>query len=231
MDAIMAIARRHRLKVVEDCSQAFAATLNGRPVGSFGDAAAFSMNTMKGLAALGEAGAVAVDDDDLAERLTVLRYNGMANREECRYVSHNARLDTVQAALLLRRLRRHPDKVRARQALAAYYDRALASVVRTIPPSPGCDDVYYTYTVEGDRRDALRAHLEAAGIECRVQHAPLMPDQAPLRGRVRGDYPNARRLIERVLCLPMHEKIADAERRHVVNRVRDFYGASALAAE
>ncbi|HEX6513129.1 MAG TPA: DegT/DnrJ/EryC1/StrS family aminotransferase, partial [Chloroflexota bacterium] len=110
MDAILEIARRHGLMVVEDAAQAFTASVNGRNAGSFGRVSAFSMNPMKVFGAYGEAGAVATDDPELHEKLVSLRYNGTINREDCRYPSINGRLDTLQAAMLLVNLKRLPER-------------------------------------------------------------------------------------------------------------------------
>lgn len=106
MDEIMALARDHQLSVVEDASQAFGASNNGRKAGSFGALAAFSMNAMKVFASCGEAGAIVLDDEKMYHRLAALRYNGTVNREECIDVSLNGRIDTIQAAVLLKRLPR-----------------------------------------------------------------------------------------------------------------------------
>ncbi len=222
MAEIVALAERRGLMVVEDCSQAFGATRDGAPAGSFGAVACFSMNPMKVFAACGEAGFVATDGEDAAETLRALRYNGMVDRDTCGQVSHNARLDTVQAAMLLKRLDRYADVVAKRRDTALFYDGALAGVVEP-PPADG-GSVYYTYTVLAADRDRLRVHLAKKGIETKVQHLPLMPDQPAHRASVRGDCPNARRLMERALALPVNEKVSASQRQYVADCVRAFYG-------
>lgn len=224
MEEIMPIAERHGLMVVEDASQAFGAERHHRKSGTWGTAACFSMNSMKPFASLGEAGMVATDDPALRERLEALRYNGLVNREFCHYVSHNGRLDTVQAAALLVRLDRYEDVLARRQETAAFYDAALADVVTVPRREAGCRDVHYTYQIQCDRRDELMAHLTAAGIETKVQHAPLMPRQPAYEASI-ARCPNADRLIRRTLCLPVSEKVTAPQRETVAAAVRAFYGA------
>jgi dTDP-4-amino-4,6-dideoxygalactose transaminase len=182
------------------------------------------MNPMKVFAACGEAGFVATDREDAADALRALRYNGMVDRDTCGRVSHNARLDTVQAAILLRRLERYPAKVAARRGVARFYDQALAGVVETPLADNGGESVYYTYTVLAPDRDRLRTHLSKLGIETKVQHLPLMPNQPAHRNAVGSDSPRARRLMERVLSLPASEAVSDEQRQYVAECIRTFYG-------
>lgn len=224
MDAIMAIAERHGLDVIEDCSQAFGAAFNGRPVGTFGRLGCFSMNCMKTLASLGEAGAVLTDDETLAKRVEALRYNGLGEDKTCIQVSHNGRLDTIQAAMLLVRLARLDGVLAHRAKVAAYYDSVLSGIVTTPRRDRRRLDVHYTYTILTPRRDELQAHLEKAGIECRVQHLPLMPEQ-PAHVHRRAAFDNARRLIGTSLCIPVHEKISDEQMRYVAKQIAIFFCA------
>lgn len=230
MAALDHIARRHDLTIVEDAAQAYGAVYQGRKAGSFGRLAAFSMNPMKVLAACGEAGAVATDDPDLHERLVALRYNGCVNREMCVEASLNGRMDTLEAAILLKRLPRLPALVAARRRNAALYDRLLAGLVDTPPRTPDREDVFYTYTIRADRRDELRAHLEFHGVETKIQHPYLMPDQPAYRSGVRGEFARAHTLRQRFLCLPIHEKLTEEQIGHTAACIRDFYRASRSAA-
>ena len=224
MEEIQEVAARHRLLVVEDCSQAFGASRHGVKAGGFGIAGCYSMNSMKVLASLGEAGAVATDDETLAARIVSLRYNGLVDREICQQPSHNGRIDTIQAAMLLKRLDRYDSVLSRREETAAYYDRHLADIVGVPRREEGCQDVHYTYQIQTDDRDRLRDFLESQGIEARVQHVPLMPHQPAYRGH-RHACPNADRLIQRTLCLPVGEKITPEQREYVVAMVRRFHGA------
>jgi dTDP-4-amino-4,6-dideoxygalactose transaminase len=225
MPEILDVARRHNLRVIEDCAQAFGATLGDRPSGSFGDVACMSFNAMKILGGLGDGGIVLTDDDGMAARLRMLRHSGVPEREYCKELSHNCRLDTIQAAVLLRRLERQPAIVVRRRELARRYDHELAGVVETPPHSQGYADVFYTYTIRTPQREELRLHLADWGIETRIQHPVLMNDQPAFEGKVRGSSPVAARLVREILCIPCHEKLSDEAQSYVIGAIRHFFGA------
>ncbi|MEI6986965.1 MAG: DegT/DnrJ/EryC1/StrS family aminotransferase [Rhodospirillaceae bacterium] len=224
MPEIVEIARRHSLLVIEDGSQAFGATAGGRPCGSFGDMACISLNAMKVLGGLGDAGVVLTDDADVARRLDRLRHSGVEDRDYCLELSHNCRLDTLQAAVLIKRLARLPTMISRRRALAHRYDQELAEYVGTTVQPSGYEGVFYTYPIRTKRRDALRDHLELLGIETRIQHPILMNDQPAFQGRIRGSSPKAAALIKQVLCIPVHEKLGDDDQDFVISAVIDFFG-------
>src|SRR5262249_9692819 len=119
MDEIGELARKHGLLAIEDGSQAFGATLRGQPCGAFGDLACLSLGPMKLLGALGDAGIILTDDQQVAERLRRLRHSGVVDRDTCVELSHNCRLDTVQAAVLLQRLTRYPSAIARRREIAS----------------------------------------------------------------------------------------------------------------
>ena len=223
MDELMSIAEANGLFVIEDASQAFGASNKGRKAGGFGIIACFSMNPMKILNACGEAGMVLTDRSDLYDRIVSLRYNGTVNREVCIEPSLNGRLDTLQAAILLRRLPKIPELVQKRREVARWYSELLDGVVETPKEMDGEDDVYYTYTIRADRRDDLKDFLEANGIEVKIQHPILMPEQPAYKDRTRGDFSNAKRLVERILCIPAHEKLSQPDIRYVSSCIRQFY--------
>jgi dTDP-4-amino-4,6-dideoxygalactose transaminase len=225
MDELVRICEQHQLFLVEDAAQAFGARYQGRPVGSFGALACFSMNPMKVLASLGEAGIVATDVEAVAANVRSLRYNGTVNREECLQPSINGRIDTLQAAFLLVRMRRFEAVIGRRREIAAFYRNALRGLVDTPGERHGDFNVYYTYTIQADDRDGLKRYLEDRhGIECKIQHPILMPDQPPYREKPRADYRNARRLRERILCIPAHEKMVDEQASRVAEAIRAYYG-------
>jgi dTDP-4-amino-4,6-dideoxygalactose transaminase len=224
MKAIMEVAKACNLLVAEDASQGFGATDGDRLSCSFGDVAAFSMNSMKGLASLGEAGMVVTDRDDVRDRLISLRYNGMLDKEVCGEPSHNSRLDTIQAAVLIERLARYDDLLARRRTNAAFYDAALGDVVKT-PENAGNGHVYYTYTIQTDQRDDLKDWLEQHGVEVKVQHPVLMPEQ-PAHGNTtgaRGNWANAKRLTAEVLCLPVHQNLESGACEYVADTVLSFF--------
>lgn len=224
MDRIQAIADRHGLAVVEDASQAFDASWRGRKAGSFGTIGCFSMNSMKVFASIGEAGVMVMDDPALYEKCQALRYHGVVNKEYAVSLSQNARLHTIQAAALLVRLKRLDALIAKRREHAGYYNKRLSNVVTVPTEAPNERHVYYTYTIQADRRDELKAHLEASGIEVKIQHSLLMP-QHPLHApSAKGIWSNADRLIKGVLCLPANEKITVEQRARVADAVLAFAG-------
>jgi len=225
MSTLQNIAAEHNLPIIEDAAQALGAAYHDQPAGSFGQIACFSMNAMKVLGACGEAGAVLIDDPHLYERLTALRYNGTVNRETCLEPGLNARLDTLQAAILLVRLQYFDELMEKRRIIAQKYDEKLADLVKTPHEAENCRDVWYTYTIQADRRDDLRAYLTANGIETKIHHPILMPEQPAYRTMARGEWNNAKRLLGQILSLPAHEKMTCEQVNSVAENIRNFYGA------
>lgn len=230
MPAITRIAEEHGLLLIEDAAQAFDASLHGRKAGSFGTVGCFSMNSMKVLASCSDSGMVVTDREDLYNRLLSLRYAGTVNQEECVDVALNGRMDTLEAAILLVRLERLDDVIARRREIASWYKKGLAGVVETPRAGPGELDVWYTYTVRADRRDELRAFLDTRGVETKIHHPILMPDQPVYRGSARArTYPNANRLVKQIVSLPATEKASRSDVDYVVACVREFYGKAAGA--
>lgn len=223
LPALEAIGRHHGIPVIEDASQSFGARLAGRPAGSFGDMACISFNPMKLLAACGEAGVVLTDDEVVRDKVRAFRHNGLVNKEECRWVSHNARLDTIQAAILLARLDRLEAVLTRREAIARRYNEALSGVVVVPRLDDGQERVFYTYQVLAEDRDGLSAHLSARGIENKVHFRYLLPDHPAHAAGARRHYPRAKALGRRNLSLPCHEKMTDDEVERVIAAVREFY--------
>jgi dTDP-4-amino-4,6-dideoxygalactose transaminase len=223
MSALMALAEEHGIPVVEDAAQAFGAAYYDRPAGSFGVVGCFSMNPMKVFGACGNAGMIVTDREDLRRRLETLRQSGMIDRETCAEVSFNARMDTLQAAILLQRLDHVAEIIERRREIAAWYGERLSGVVELPRERTGERDVYYTYTIRAERRDRLRAFLMERGVETQVQHRTLTLHQAPYRRFAAGTYPVARRLVERILCIPANEKVTRDQVDYVAACIRDFY--------
>lgn len=226
MTDIMKIANEHGLLVIEDASQSFGATHNNKIAGSFGDVGCFSMNPMKLFAACGEAGMVVTDDCETYDRLISLRYNGTVNKEVCIQPSHNGRLDTLQAAILLERLKHLNGIIDRRRAIARLYDERLKKIVRTPVSSEGEYDVYYTYTIQVESREELIKHLDVCRIETKIQHPILMPYQLPYKNARRGEILNAERLVKRILCIPANEKLSNEDINYVADCIIEFYKSS-----
>lgn len=210
MTAILAIARRHNLAVVEDCAQAHGARYQGQRVGSWGDAAAFSFYPTKNLGAAGDGGLVVTNNTDLANRVRLLRQYGWAER----YVSYlrgdNSRLDELQAAILRVKLRHLDAWNEQRRTLAAAYQQALADLELTLPrPVGDVEHVYHLYVVRSPRRDELLPYLQANGVVAQVHYPmpvhrqPAYADLAPQNGSLLI----TERVAEEVLSLPLYPEM------------------------
>jgi dTDP-4-amino-4,6-dideoxygalactose transaminase len=225
MDAVMAFAREHGLRVVEDCAQSHGARLADQMTGTFGDAGCFSFYPTKNLGAIGDAGAVVTNDDALADRLRHTRNYGSKQKYLNRYVGVNSRLDEMQAALLRVKLA-HLDQMTAhKRALAQRYTAGLPDWIATPRQRDDEYDVFHIYGIRHPRRDALRAHLLEHGIKTEI-HYPLAPHrQDAMRGILAGDYPIADELHATELSLPISfgHTIADIDR--VIEATHRFDGA------
>ncbi|MEM8688745.1 MAG: DegT/DnrJ/EryC1/StrS family aminotransferase [Pseudomonadota bacterium] len=226
MDAILAIAREHNLLVMEDAAQALGATLpDGRRAGGFGHAGAFSLNPMKVLYGFGDAGAITTNDAEAIEKIEAYRYLGTVNRETCIDRELNHKIDSLQAALLLDSFSVLDETLDKRRQVAAKYSTALKDVV-DCPEIPAEGDrraIFFDYTLAADNRDQLLAHMESEGIECKIRHPILMPDQPAYADLPRPHVPVARNLVGRILTLPCHEKLSADQVDLVIDKVRSFY--------
>lgn len=205
MPAIAAVASRHGLAIVEDCCQAHLATCGGRPVGSFGIAAAYSFYPTKNLGALGDGGAITVNDAPLAARLRRLRNGGQTDRYQHAEFGVNSRLDEIQAAILGARLAWLPKWTAKRRALAAEYRSALAQADLVVPPEFDAGHVYHLFPVLSDRREAVREQLKARGVETLIHYPVPIPRQPALAGEQPAMCPIADRVCAQVFSLPLHQ--------------------------
>ncbi|MEO5818935.1 MAG: DegT/DnrJ/EryC1/StrS family aminotransferase [Vicinamibacteraceae bacterium] len=219
MPAILAIAERRGLAVVEDACQAHLATCGGRPVGSMGAAGALSFYPTKNLGALGDAGAVLTGDRALADRIRRLRNGGQSSRYHHDEFGVNSRLDEMQAAILRARLERLPAWTTRRRALAARYRAGLAPIVAAataagrslvIPPEFDAGHVYHLFPVLSSERDALKARLDADGIETLIHYPVPIPRQPAVATEEPADCPVANRICHQLLSLPLYPDMADA---------------------
>jgi dTDP-4-amino-4,6-dideoxygalactose transaminase len=221
MPAIMEIARRHDLRVVEDCCQAHLATCNGTPVGSFGEAAAYSFYPTKNLGALGDGGAITFREAHHAARAKRLRNGGQTDRYHHDEFGVNTRLDEIQAAILRVRLRYLPAWTERRRALGRRYRQLLESASDIcVPPEFDAGHVYHLFPVLSERRDEVRARLSAAGIETLVHYPVPIPNQPALAGERPEPCPVADRVTSQVFSLPLYPAMADADVERVAAALR-----------
>lgn len=222
MDAISAFAHAHGLKVVEDCAQSHGARLGGQMTGTFGDAGCFSFYPTKNLGALGDAGAVVTDDDQLADRLRHLRNYGSRQKYVNEYVGVNSRLDEIQAAMLRVKLRHLDAMTEHKRALAQLYFEYLPD--RVAKPVRRMDefDVFHIFGIRHEQRDELRSYLLEQGIKTEV-HYPIPPHrQAAMQGILTGEYPVADALHREELSLPISAGTTAAEVRTVCAAIAAF---------
>ena len=228
MDKIHAVAQRHGLYVIEDAAQAVGAGYRGQRTGSLGHLGCFSLHPLKNLNACGDGGVITCRDEVLAERIRLLRNHGLEDREHVKFWGLCSRLDSLQAAILCSRFRKLEEVERKRRENAAYYDHHLAGYVTTPATGEGEHQVYHTYVIRTERRDALAFHLKSRGIASKV-HYPIplhLQEAAAYLGYSRGDFPNAERLCDQILTLPVHQYLTGEQREHVVRSVADFFACN-----
>lgn len=230
MDAIMDVARRHNLYVIEDCAQAIGATDDGRHIGSFGDVACFSFYPTKNLGAYGDGGMVTTNNPELAERIEVLRQQGSKTRYYHDVLGFNSRLDEMQAALLRVKLR-HLDTWQAkRRRVAARYDELLGNLDVEIPfIRPGVTHVYHQYTIRVPRRDDLHQFLKDRDIGTMIYYPlPLHLQQLYHDlGYAEDSLPVSEQAAREVISLPIYPELAEEQIRIVAEAIGEFFNAEA----
>lgn len=226
VDAIVEVAHRHGIRVIEDTAQAHGAWVRGRRTGTIGDLGCFSFYPTKNLGAWGDGGAVVTADASLAERVRLLRSHGEQPRYHHRIVGTTARLDALQAALLRVKLRRLDARNEDRRRLGAALRAGLAGASVELPGAAfdGGDHVYHLFVVRSHQRDELREHLSSHGVSTAV-HYPIPIHRTGAYadlGLGQGSLPVAERLAEQICTLPLFPAMSDAEVERVVDAVNTF---------
>jgi dTDP-4-amino-4,6-dideoxygalactose transaminase len=223
--AIADIAEKHGLKILDDAAQGFGASYRGRKLGTFGAATATSFFPAKPLGCYGDGGAVLTDDDVLAARVKSIRLHGEGvDRSEAARIGITGRLDTIQAAILIEKLKIFPDEIAARDRIAARYSRALADVA--IVPRVGNEFTsvwaQYTVKVKPDRRDVLAADLKAQGIPTAIYYTRPLHRQPAYRDFpiAEGGVPVSEQLSREVISLPMHAYLEPPVQDRIIGAVR-----------
>jgi len=229
MDAILDIAGRHDLPVIEDAAQAIGAEYGGKRAGSFGTTAAFSFYPTKNLGAMGDAGLITTNHIALDEKLQKLRNHGQSRTYIHDYVGGNFRMDSIQAAVLTVKLAKLEGWTETRRANAARLNELLAGCpgVSTPVERPGRRHIYHQYVLRAERRDELQAHLKRRGVASGVYY-PLglhMQECFGGLGYKEGDLPETEKACGEVLALPVHPDLTAEQLEHVAGCIREFYGA------
>jgi dTDP-4-amino-4,6-dideoxygalactose transaminase len=226
---ILFIAKKHNLKVIEDCAQCHGALFEGRQLGSIGDVACFSFYPTKNLGALGDGGAVVTNNSSLAEEVRLLREYGWAER----YISHiqgwNSRLDELQAAILRVKLRGLANDNKRRQRVAAEYDRCLQDTGVTTPARrPESSHVYHLYVIRSNQRDKLKQYLQDRQIGTGIHYPEPIHLQKAYLKKLKGheDLPITERLAKEILSLPMYPELPSDDIQITIEALREFQKTS-----
>jgi dTDP-4-amino-4,6-dideoxygalactose transaminase len=230
MDALMRIAREQGLSVIEDAAQAIGAELpDGRRAGSIGNIGCFSFFPTKNLGAFGDAGMCVANDAPLVEKLKILRVHGGEPKYYHAVIGGNFRLDELQAAVLVVKLKHLDSWTRARQRNAAHYTELIAAAKLedriTPPPIVRGRHIFNQYVIRAERRDALRAHLTKHGVGTEIYYpVPLHEQQCfAYLGYGAADFPNAHRAADETLALPVYPELTEAQRVYVIAQIAAFY--------
>jgi len=229
MDPILDLASRHGLAVFEDACQAHLAAYKGRAVGLFGRATAFSFFPGKNLGAYGEAGGLATNDDELYQKIYRMRGHGSVERYVHEIIGHNYRMEEIQAAVLLTKLRYLEEWTARRKAIASLYDELLKGVDGIVLPRrlPGADHVYHLYVirVEGGRRDELQNYLKSQEIDTGLHYPiPIHLQKAYAAfGHGKGSFPVAERQASALLSLPLYPEMERDKVEYVCERIRSYF--------
>jgi len=230
IDEITEIAKEQELYVIEDAAQAIGAEYKGRKAGTIGHLGIFSFFPTKNLGAYGDGGLVVTNDDELADKVRLLRVHGARPKYYHRLVGTNSRLDALQAAILRVKLEHLDGWTRARRAIAGMYDEQLQGLEGLDPPyrAPDRTHIFHQYTIRvaGSGRDALQRHLEGQGIATAVYYPLPLHLQECFRhlGYDEGELPESERASREVLSLPMFPELTPEEVQYVTAQVRAWAG-------
>jgi dTDP-4-amino-4,6-dideoxygalactose transaminase len=226
MDAIMAIAKKHNLWVLEDCAQAHLARYKGQLVGTFGNAASFSFYPGKNLGAMGDAGAIVTNDQALADKMAMFARHGGLKKGDHQIEGINSRLDGIQAAILSVKLPYLAEWTRLRQERAHRYSKLLSAVDGvTIPEvAANSEHVWHLYVIKHENRNGLAEYLNKKSIQTVVNYPtalPFLPAYQRL-AHTPEDFPNAYHNQSRIISLPLYPEISDHSQEIVVGAIKDF---------
>ena len=222
-DAIDAIAEKYGIPVIEDAAQSFGATYKGKRSCALSAIGCTSFFPSKPLGGYGDSGACFTNDDELAKRLLEVRIHGQNARYCHNRIGINGRMDTIQAAVLIEKMKLFPDEVIMRQKVAKRYDQMLSSLARTPFIHEHNTSVYAQYTIEVSDRDEFQKSMQESGIPTAVHYPVPLHQQAAMAylGHTLGDFPHAEKASQRVISLPMHPYLQESEQMKVVEAVKN----------
>jgi len=229
MDEIMEIAKKHNIAVIEDTAQAIGAEYNGTKVGTFGPFGCISFFPSKNLGAFGDGGMITTDDETLARKARMITNHGSSERYKHSEIGVNSRLDTIQAAILLVKLKYLDTwNDNRRQAASRYSDLLKGLPVTTPGELRGSYHIYHQYTLRCEQRDALSNHLKEKNIPHAIYYPiPLHLQEAyTYLGYSKGDLPVTEKLTDEVLSLPMHSELTGEQQQFITNTITEFYNGT-----
>tara|TARA_B100001027_G_scaffold216255_2_gene192090 strand:+ start:1312 stop:2409 length:1098 start_codon:yes stop_codon:yes gene_type:complete len=217
------IAKKYNLKLIEDAAQSYGSINNKVKSGSMGDISCFSMNPMKVLPSLGEAGMILTNNKKYYEKIKILRYVGTVNKNNCIYPSLNFKMDTLQAAFINENLKYVQKKIKKRNNIAKIYINNLTKKIITPKIENNKLHSFYSFTILVNNRDQLMNYLKGKGIETKIQHSPLIPHQSAFLKYYKKDIPNAEKIVKKILCIPIRDDLNQKNIKYIINSINNFY--------
>ena len=225
MDPILEIAKKHNIKVIEDAAQSIGAEYKDRKSGSMGDLGCFSFFPSKNLGGFGDGGMVTCNSDELAEKINMLRIHGGRPKNYYSIIGINGRLDTIQASILIKKLRHIDLWNEDRRQKASYYTKQIEGSDLIPPKTINFNKhVFHLYVIRLKERDRLAEHLKANNICCAVHYPIPQHLQKCLEhlGYKEGDMPEAERAAKEILAIPIFPEITKEEQDYIISTINDF---------
>ena len=226
MKTIINLKKKYKLYLIEDCSQAFGSKYKDKFCGTFGDFGCFSMNPMKNLSALGEAGLITLKNINFYKKLKLLRYAGTKNKEFCYFPSSNFKPDTIQTIFLENSLKNLKNKIYKKKLIAKIYKSRLTKKISFQEESKNYNHSYYSFVIYCQDRDKLIKYLSQKGIQTKIEHPILIPNQVAFKKKykyIKKDFPMANNLVKKILSIPIREDLKITEINFVINSINKFY--------
>ena len=223
INGLKEFCKSKKIKIIEDCAQSFGAINNGEPNGKFADLACYSMNPMKVFGGFGDAGAVCFNSSLIYKKIKSLRYAGTVNKEIVVDADLNHKIDSLQAMILLEQLKLLKKKIKKRISNAFFYEKRLTDKIRKPKFFSDSRHVYYTYSILVDNRANLIKYLNKNGIETKIQHPLIISDHPGLKNRFNKNFSNAKKIANKILSIPIHEKLKINELNFIVNKINKFF--------
>lgn len=230
MKPIMEIAKKHRIKVIEDTAQAHFAKYNGQMVGTFGDISTYSFYPGKNLGAYGDAGAIATNNQGLADKMRAFANHGQTTKNVHKFEGINSRLDAIQAVVLNTKLQYIDDWNKNRNQNAKLYNKYLSGIEEIVLPKEkeNCEHIFHLYVIRTKQREKLQAFLQENGIATSIHYPKALPftEAYSKRKFKQEDFPLAYQYQDEILSLPMYPELNEEQIVYIASKIKEFYGRS-----